>query len=88
MDGQNMNNELMNSELANADLMDALTDAANNLFWDFQDLTEIDETIEALDPLGTGDDLVGVNLKEVKDRAWNAFMAASAVLKKHRENKS
>jgi len=83
MDGQNMNNELMNSELANADLMDALTDAANNLFWDFQDLTEIEEIIEA-----TGDDFAGVNLKEVKDRAWNAFMAACAVLKKHRENKS
>jgi fructose 1,6-bisphosphatase len=78
-----MNNELMNSELANAELMDALTDAANNLFWDFQDFTEIEDTIEA-----TGDDLAGVNLKEVKDRAWNAFMAASAVLKKHRENKS
>jgi hypothetical protein len=83
-----MDNELMNSELANAELMDALNDAANNLFWDFQDLTVIAETIEELDPLGTGDDLAGVNLKEVRDRAWDAFMAASAVLKKHRENKS
>jgi hypothetical protein len=83
-----MNNELMNSELANAELMDALNDAANNLFWDFQDLTVIAETIEELDPLGTGDDLAGVNLKKVRDRAWDAFMAASAVLKKHRENKS